>query len=126
LKSNAPSNADAAEAYQTWRQLQIEDERNALLRRIVEGKLSMPSATVAERDALAAPTSAPLDTQTESATMPVLIDAPEAAQLCGIPLKTFQQRKQRGQLPPGCIVQTGRRVQFHREKLLAGIAKRAR
>ncbi len=49
LKSNAPSNADAAEAYQTWRQLQIEDERNVLFRSFAE-KLSMPG--VPEPDAL--------------------------------------------------------------------------
>ena len=43
--SNAPSTDDAAEAYQTWRQLQIEDERNVLLRSIVDAKLATPSAT---------------------------------------------------------------------------------
>jgi hypothetical protein len=55
-----------------------------------------------------------------------LIDADEAAPLIGITEDALWQRKSRGQLPPGSVVQTGRRVQFHREKLLAGIAKRAR
>jgi hypothetical protein len=87
----------------------------------------------ADRDGLAtelAPArpvaSAPLDTQAESATESVLIDADKAAQLMGITLKAFLQRKQRGTLPPGCIVQNGRRVQYHRAKLLASIDRNAR
>jgi integrase len=46
LRSNVPSNADAAEAYQTWRQLQIEDERNVLLRSIVEAKLAPAAPSI--------------------------------------------------------------------------------
>lgn len=65
-------------------------------------------------------------TQAESATESVLIDADEAARLMGISLETFRQRKQRGQLPPGCVVQTGRRVQYHRAKLLAWLDRTAR
>ena len=37
--SNVPSTDDAAEAYQAWRRSKVEDERNALLRRIDDAKL---------------------------------------------------------------------------------------
>jgi hypothetical protein len=57
----------------------------------------------------------------------VLIEVPEAAQIMGISEEAFYQRKARGQIP-GCIVPVGDggRFQVHREKLLAGIAKKAR
>lgn len=64
--------------------------------------------------------------QGESVMESVLIDADKAARLMGITLKAFLQRKQRGTLPPGCIVQTGRRVQYHRARLLASIDRNAR
>jgi hypothetical protein len=55
---------------------------------------------------------------------PVLIDAEEAAALLGITENALRLRVQR-HLVPG-VVRTGRRVQFHRERLLAGIERKVR
>lgn len=56
-------------------------------------------------------------------TPPVLIDAPEAARLLGISVDALYMRISRGQVPG--VVKTGRRTQFHRERLLTSLAKRA-
>lgn len=60
----------------------------------------------------------------EAAQAPaILINAPEAARLLGISVDALYMRISRGQVPG--IVKTGRRTQFHRERLIASLAKRA-
>lgn len=70
----------------------------------------------AAREARERATSAP--TATSTVETPLLVDAPEAARLLGITEVALRGRKQRGQLPLGSVVGTGRRVQFRRDKLL--------
>lgn len=55
-------------------------------------------------------------------TEPLLMDADEVARLLGITREALDKRVQRHQVPG--VVRTGRRVQFNRERLLAGINKR--
>jgi predicted DNA-binding transcriptional regulator AlpA len=60
----------------------------------------------------------------EAAQAPaILINAPEAARLLGISVDALYMRISRGQVPG--VVKTGRRTQFHRERLIASLAKRA-
>jgi len=55
---------------------------------------------------------------------PAMLDADEAARLLGISREALYMRVARGQVPG--VVRTGkRRIQFHRERLLTGLAKRA-
>lgn len=54
-----------------------------------------------------------------SITEPVVVDAPEAARLLGISVNALRLRAQRGQMPAGSIVRTGRRVQYKLEALRA-------
>lgn len=57
--------------------------------------------------------------ETRSSTDPVVVDAPEAARLLGISVNALRLRTQRGQMPVGSVVRTGRRVQFKTEALRA-------
>lgn len=57
--------------------------------------------------------------ETRSVADPVVVDAPEAARLLGITVNALRLRAQRGQMPAGSIVRTGRRVQFKTEALRA-------
>lgn len=54
----------------------------------------------------------------------VLIDAPEAARLLGISVEALYMRVSRCQVSG--VVKTGRRTQFHKERLLSSLEKRAR
>lgn len=49
----------------------------------------------------------------------VLADFDEAARMLGITRAALEKRVQRHQLPPGAIVRTGHRVQFHVDRLRA-------
>jgi excisionase family DNA binding protein len=55
---------------------------------------------------------------------PVLLSALEAATLLGISRRALYSRVERGQVKG--VKYTGRRLQFHREMLLAKLAKEAR
>lgn len=57
--------------------------------------------------------------ETRSSTDPVVVDAPEAAKVLGISVNAVRLRTQRGQMPAGSIVRTGRRVQYKLEALRA-------
>jgi excisionase family DNA binding protein len=61
---------------------------------------------------------------TSPATPSLLIDVDEAARLLSVTPMALRKRVERHQIPG--VVRTGKRIQFSREKLLAGIAKRAR
>jgi predicted DNA-binding transcriptional regulator AlpA len=79
------------------------------------------AARVAERPA----TASPIHARPPDALAPALLDAPEAAALLGISVEALYQRVSRHQVPG--VVQIGkRRIQFHRERLLAGIERKAR
>lgn len=54
---------------------------------------------------------------TEGVSAPVLVDAAEAARILGITVNALRLRTQRGQMPAGSVVRTGRRVQFKTEAL---------
>lgn len=54
---------------------------------------------------------------TEGVTAPVLVDAAAAARILGVTVNALRLRTQRGQMPAGSIVRTGRRVQFKTEAL---------
>lgn len=56
---------------------------------------------------------------TKGVTAPVLVDAAAAARILGITVNALRLRTQRGQMPAGSIVRTGRRVQFKTEALRA-------
>lgn len=53
----------------------------------------------------------------------VLLDVKEAASLLGITPSALSMRVARGQVTG--VVKTGRRLQFHRERLVAGLTKKA-
>lgn len=55
---------------------------------------------------------------------PLLLSVPEAARMLGVSRAALDKRIQRGQIPG--VVRTGRRVQIHRERLLAGLERKAR
>ncbi len=57
----------------------------------------------------------------EVAGAPLLLDVPEAARLMGISEVAFRSRLNRGQVSG--VVRTGKRIQVHRERLLAGSVK---
>jgi hypothetical protein len=57
--------------------------------------------------------------ETRAIAGPVVVDAPEAARLLGITVNALRLRTQRGQMPPGSVVRTGRRVQFKTDALRA-------
>jgi predicted DNA-binding transcriptional regulator AlpA len=57
-------------------------------------------------------------------TAPVLLDVPEAAALLGLSEAALRTRINRCQVPG--IVRTGRRIQFHRERLLSGLKSSSR
>lgn len=57
--------------------------------------------------------------ETRSLTDPVVVDAPVAAKVLGISVNALRIRTQRGQMPAGSVVRTGRRVQFKLEALRA-------
>lgn len=48
-----------------------------------------------------------------------LIDTDEASELLGITRLALFARIARGQVPPNCVVRTGRRIQLHRQRLIA-------
>lgn len=50
---------------------------------------------------------------------PVVVDAPEAAKVLGISVNAVRLRTQRGQMPAGSVVRTGRRVQYRLAALRA-------
>jgi hypothetical protein len=56
--------------------------------------------------------------------LPALINVEEAARLLNISAAALRGRIKRHKVPG--VVRTGRRVQFHRDKLLAGLASRVR
>lgn len=55
----------------------------------------------------------------------LLVDVPEAAAMLGISETALRSRESRGQLR-GVAVRTGRRLQFHRAKLVALLERRAK
>lgn len=55
---------------------------------------------------------------------PVLVRPEEAAQMLGITVSALYSRVARHQLPG--VVRTGRRLQFHRARLLEGLGRRAK
>lgn len=57
--------------------------------------------------------------ETRSSLDPVVVDAPEAARLLGTTVDAVRTRTQRGQMPAGSVVRTGRRVQYKLEALRA-------
>lgn len=54
----------------------------------------------------------------------VLIDAPEAARILGISVDALYMRVSRCQVSG--VVKTGRQTQFHRERLLSSLERKAR
>ena len=77
-------------------------------------EVSAPLSAIDEREVVTSPTRS------------TLIDYPEAASILGISEGALCMRVSRGQVSSGAIVKTGRRTQFHREKLLASLEKRVR
>ncbi len=70
------------------------------------------------------PTTSDARDSTSGSIFPVLIGVTEAAALLGISRTALYSRIERGQVKG--VVRSGRRIQFHRELLLARLAKGAR
>ncbi len=77
-------------------------------------EVSEPSSAIDEPEEVVSPIRA------------TLIDYPEAATILGISVGALCMRVSRCQVASAAVVKTGRRTQFHREKLLASLEKRVR
>jgi predicted DNA-binding transcriptional regulator AlpA len=91
-------------------------------------QLQQEAEAEAVATALFAKLSASMPAASSPAEPPALMDAPEAARLLSISVKALYQRVSRHRVPG--VVRTGegrrQRIQFHREKLLAGLERKAR
>jgi len=83
---------------------------------------TMTTVAIGTPAAMMPPVPVPSPALTEPA--PLLLSVPEAAKLLGVSRAAMDKRIQRGQVPG--VVRTGRRVQLLREKLVAGLERKAR
>ncbi len=98
-----------------------EEHADRVARRVVD---RMRTATLSPATIAIAPSAAFAATALDEPP-PILLSTTAAATLLGCSVKALYHRVAERQIPSSCVVRSGRRILFHRERLLAAIDRKA-